>query len=500
MKNQLSLTLLILLLCANFAKGQKLEIDVHPKKNTAFYIKVNPAANSVSYFLAEDANDAKRRIGGKANSINLYIEWLNPLKYGLIWKDSLKVDPRDKIIGDYISVLAGQFGSGLTSLNSTGSSQILASAMAAAPAPKAGVAAIQIPVSLNSPKLNSLYIQLALSQDKFTGPEVTILDKFTAEVAKLDVANNVNYKGTLSTVFQALLEVSSQSQAVTELKTQKNAIKTFPTDFKNYDLLIKTVTTSSDLISFSDPSLTLLNGLFKSTMAEFISESKEKLAAAMTANEKLKPVIKLFEESLNNESNNNNAKGYFPVREIEFEDGKILHTGLTISENTYDANTLLLSSKASFFECTFVFRRYDPIKISISTGLFYATTSLQSYGVADKDGSLIVAKENIDRDKALTAAFLNITFDIFKSRYVAPIVQLGVDPTKKHPFLLFGGGLTFPSARFAITGGPLWTWEAKLNDLVLDGTVKSTAELEKDVSYEFKTKPKGLYIGLQYNF
>ncbi len=53
----------------------------------------------------------------KDNYTNLYFEWKNPLKYRIVWKDSVYDDERDQAVKAFIAALAGQFGSAVTGLN-----------------------------------------------------------------------------------------------------------------------------------------------------------------------------------------------------------------------------------------------------------------------------------------------------------------------------------------------------------------------------------------------
>jgi hypothetical protein len=112
---------------------------------------------------------------------------------------------------------------------------------------------------------------------------------------------------------------------------------------------------------------------------------------------------------------------------------------------------------------------------------------------------LLVTEDTISRSTPSTAVFLNFNLGL-GSRYFSPLLQVGIDPTKKRPFLMLGGGFSIPNARIAFSGGPLWTWNQKLDKLVVGQEIKSSTELEKDINYQFEIKPKGWYLGVQYNF
>lgn len=144
---------------------------------------------------------------------------------------------------------------------------------------------------------------------------------------------------------------------------------------------------------------------------------------------------------------------------------------------------------------TLQFRRFDPVTIFVSAGAFWGTTTLKGFGV-DKD--MKVVEDDIQKDNFVAATFLNFSFA--PSRFISPLFQIGIDPTKKRPFMLLGGGFAVPVARLAPTAGGLWTWQPTLKDLHVDQVVESTIQLEKDVTYKFSGKPQGWYLGILYNF
>jgi hypothetical protein len=137
--------------------------------------------------------------------------------------------------------------------------------------------------------------------------------------------------------------------------------------------------------------------------------------------------------------------------------------------------------------------------VAVSAGIFYSQATLKGFGVSTNNNQMSVTEDNIDKNTAVTATFLNLCFNL-GSRYFSPLFQWGIDPTKKHPYLLAGVGFSIPAAKFAISGGPLWTWDASLNKLSVGSTVLSTTDLDKDIKYKFYGKPKGWYLGLQFNF
>ncbi|MCU0440674.1 MAG: hypothetical protein MUC49_22495 [Raineya sp.] len=137
--------------------------------------------------------------------------------------------------------------------------------------------------------------------------------------------------------------------------------------------------------------------------------------------------------------------------------------------------------------------------MKLLVGQLYSSSTLKGYGVSNStSGQFTVTEDDITKGSLVTAIFLNFNFGL-GSRYFAPITQIGIDPTKKRPFLLLGGGFSIPNVRIAITSGPIWTWNPSLGKLSVGQTISSTNDLEKDIQYKFNIQPKGWYLGIQYN-
>ena len=180
--------------------------------------------------------------------------------------------------------------------------------------------------------------------------------------------------------------------------------------------------------------------------------------------------------------------------------GKSIKVKISLSPRELSKDDLSLKDKAKIKEHDILIQKYDFITPKVGTGLFYSSATLNGFGVSTNDqDELIVTKDDIERNTAVTGVFLNLNFDI-NSQFLSPLLQIGVDPTKERPYLLLGGGFSIPVSNFAISAGPIWTWEAELNNLSLDDVVSSTSVLEEDVSYKFQTKPRGFYLGLNYSF
>jgi hypothetical protein len=80
-----------------------------------------------------------------------------------------------------------------------------------------------------------------------------------------------------------------------------------------------------------------------------------------------------------------------------------------------------------------------------------------------------------------------------------PFIQLGTGVNAAYPTIFLGGGFRFKISnnQFAISYGLAGSWTKSLSTLKIGDKVTGTAQLEKDIIYDFK---KSAYFGIQYNF
>jgi hypothetical protein len=453
---------------------------------------------NLEYFTPDKTADSKKNINESItfslkddNSCNIYLKWVNPLKYRLSWKDSTYVDERDKAVGDFIGILVNQFGTAVTTLNKSESKGLITRAVA--PALATGLTPLIIPDGFNNPELTLVYLQLRINQNNLTDADRIKINSVTQSIIDLDTKMVADIPKEVNNKFSELFELNDPTNLTNILVEKESDIKKHEAYYAEIETLVKDITKSISEQTLSD---NLLNSYFKTTVIKFIDQSKVTISANKNLTNKLKPIVEMLKNSIKDESSSTSTKGFYKIRSVEFEDGKKLQTSLTVTEFEYKSETKELIKKTESPKKSLIFQRYDFFAISVSTGLFYANTTLKGFGV---DNQLKVTEDEINKSSPVTAIFLNFNFG-FGSRYLAPLLQIGVDPTKKRPFLLLGGGFSIPSASIAITGGPTWVWNQSLDKLTVGQTISSTTDLEKDILYKFDVKPRGWYLGIQYNF
>lgn len=487
---KITLTILSIFLFAGITYSQKpLTIELKDKKKQVLYLSLNDK-NELEYVVSENDLDWKRNVNAKDNSINIYMKWLNPLKYKITWKDSTMTDERDKAITDFISSLVGQFGTQVSGLNQEAQN------------PKAQAPAGDIE-SRSFSNINLvvwlLHMQENQTELKKNPDDVLKINELSKKLEELDKLNSKDISKSATSIYSALFGISDITQYNSEFPKQNTAIADIEGDngFAGIESLQKLIVAKLEQFKLTDKEL--LQTYTKAVVSNYIETVTDNLNSNKKIISKLKPVIEIVKNSTKYVSENTSAKEYYKIRSAEFDDGKKLETIMTITEYEFDKDTKEFKKKNDILTKTFQFRKYDIFDVSVSTGIFYGNTTLKGFGIEnDGNNAFKVTEDIINKNTAVAAVFLNFNFKT--SRYFSPLLQLGIDPTKKRPFMLAGVGFSIPVARIALSGGPIWTWNQTLDKLTVGQIITSTTDLEKDIKYKFEVEPKGWYLGIQYNF
>ena len=477
------------LLGTQFLNAQTTKVELKEKKNQVIYLSLNEnneLLNSVDN--NGDVIDAARNAKGKDNQINLYLKWINPLKYKLSWKDSTLTDERDKAIAEFITLLVGQFGSTVSSLNVPSANFTNTDAKTKSEEIKA--------IDFKDKDLLLLLIQLRSNQSHLKPDEISILNEFFEKLKNLDILVSKDVSAQSIEIYSNLYsfkDITEYNDKDKGFSKQSKSVSNLEGDLTNIESIRKEIADKLKGISLGDE---MMKSYFGAILTSYLEKSLTKFNSDKKIIEKLKPILKIVENSTANESSK--QKGYYKIRSVEFDNGEKLETVLTISEYDFKKESSDFTKKGDLLNQKFEFRKYDIFDVSVSTGIFYGNTTLKGFGVANDGTNFTVTEDDINKNTAVTAVFLNFNFKT--SRYFSPLLQLGIDPTKKRPFMLLGTGFSIPVARIAISGGPIWTWNQSLDKLSVGQTITSTTDLEKDIQYKFDVAPKGWYIGIQYNF
>ena len=508
MKRKIFTILIVLISISSYSQIKNYEVI--KDKSIYLYPKIETNDKISLYFFSNNETDMeplsnKDNIGLKKGYTNIYIKWLNPLKYEISWKDSIIIDSRDKNISSFINLLTAQFGNDITNLNKEDSTNIRKAIENNNTKINEGSAISNDNPPLfkefknggyNSTLLLELYFKLIEGYNKMEEKDIFNINQILVELENLDTLHIRNIKNEVSDKFFDLYNETEPAKIKELLKNID--INDWEDHFKKVDESIDNINKflKNDIITSS-----VIDNLYaKNKIREFLNETINK-------NNKDKELVNSFviqkdkiEKSIS-DLIIKDGKSYLLLRNINLQEGKALNTSITINENSLDKTNVKLSTKNEVYKSKMNFLKHDLIYPFVSTGVFYSNTTIRGYGIgSDNSGNLIVVEDDIIKNSPVVGLFLNFQFTQ-SSRYLTPIVQLGIDPTKKRPFLLAGGGISIPSAKFAITGGAIWTWTPSLTELSVGDKVESTLKLEEDVTYKFNAIDNvGFYIGIQYNF
>ncbi|HTE10241.1 MAG TPA: hypothetical protein VK645_04710 [Chitinophagaceae bacterium] len=466
------------------------------KGKSLFFSK---AAKGVYYFSKIDGkDDAELMTAGNLFSLhhnycNIYFKWLNPIRYKISWKDSVSVNESDKnakTLLDYIGYIIPDY-------NNTQKSKDLLSDIKPVKQKKGQKhnVELEVPDGFNDFVLTDLYITLRSNEGHLSDPERKWLNDFSKSLVELDKLNAQNIPKIVYDLFQVLYNFETVDEASTKVSLAKtDDVKDISNNLDKVKTSAKKITDVLNAFELQDK---LLNSSLHNSVLVFIGTVNTNLSKNSTIVSKLGDIIKQFDASFLDASSD--FKDYYKVREIRYDNGKVLNTTMTISEYDYISTINDFRKKDGVQEASFAFKRYDFVSVSVSTGIFYGNTSLKNFGVSPSNNEFVVTEETVDKSSAVTAVFANINFNL-GSRYFSPLIQVGVDPLKKKPFFLLGAGFSIPAVKLAISAGGIWSWNQSLSKITVGDKISSTTDLEKDLKSNFDVSPRGWYLGIQYNF
>lgn len=473
--------------------------DIVRDKRIYFYLE--ESTKEIRYFVKDIGNDGAGKISNndlfslkKNTECNIFFKWLNPLVYRVAFKDTVYVSPSDIAINDYVKSYLSALGATNTSSNASTKSlkSTFLNFVAADENGTVGSSLITEKDAFKTKDLNLLLIQLLNS--KFEDADAQSLNDLVDALHTLEEYHVNNFVDLISADVDKLKDLKDYTKVLIETETITKKITT------NYENIIKNNEDAQKAIEGMNFTVTNkpIEAYTKVVIKDFLAEVKAKVLLDKELIQKLKDIDKVMVQSVSTEKSKD-FDGYFQIKSIEFKDNQNLETSFIVSKYEIDSKKYEVIKKDDIVTRKIIFEKYEPVKVSISTGFFYANYTLKGFGVSQGTSKLTVTEDDIKSNTAIPATFLNFLFDI-GSRNFLPILQFGADPTKKRPFILLGGGFGIPNSRFAITAGPIWTWDAKLDTLTIGEEVNSTTDLEKDIKYTFDMSPKGWYLGLQYNF
>lgn len=410
----------------------------------------------------------------KRNSIDIYLNWINPLQYKLVLQDSVINDLRVEEVKKYFTEnITGLAGGNSILRPSTGRLKIIDKC--------SDISDTDI-VSKMFPELYNSFLNFSTDSD-LCNIWIT-----TSHVISLQITDN---EAKLKEAITNLYVSDNITKAKDAYKDANELLTTVNTDQK------KTIAKLYDLSQLISNITEANKGTLKSKLTEYYDTQNKSFENSKKLIELLKLYLIQIKVSL--EKGSYDLENHFRLKSISLPKSKSIKLIVSLSERELKED-FSLNEKSGSKSYKILIQKYDFITPKIGSGLFYSSTTLNGFGVTTNDNNeLIVTKNDIEKDTAVTGVFLNLNFDI-GSQFLQPLIQIGVDPTKEKPYLLLGGGISIPDSDFSITVGPIWTWDAQLNKLNINDSVISTSVLEEDIEYKLQSSPRGFYLGLNYSF
>lgn len=457
-----------------------LEKGNHVKKGSDIYFKLDLQQDSLLHFGVLNKKDAGKAIDYEFNSdsvlfltsdnnTDVFMQPLNPLNF--------TVSSVSKLIPDAISKAESDALKGIRELlistmkeNAVGSGEIDKFQNISAHADKAK--------DWNKRQLLLKKVEEGLASDY---PEIKKINQIFLTIKNLDFVE----QNPTRTQFNAAVK---DTGAITEhLKKMDSIIQLIETDSKSF----KGNSTISDDV------------LFRYVYQDYARSLRDAYHARKKQYTNLKKAINLVGEVIKNAEYPDNH-WHIKLRPISVTKSENAVYTVTVDTNTWNMNedgVLVQKSGGKKISRPIVVRKFQLLVPEVSVGTYYTFFKYKVYGTtSDSTGQQFVAEPTFSILKRFNASvMLNYNFYI-PNTPVRPLLQFGGGIQSGIPVLMAGGGLRIGNSNaFCITGGVALTWMRELQTLKVGDRVSGTAELEKDLKYEFSFPLKG-YIGIQYNF
>lgn len=241
-------------------------------------------------------------------------------------------------------------------------------------------------------------------------------------------------------------------------------------------------------------------------MNQIIKQEQEVLDGYMTALKNLDNIYTLVKKVFD-AAEGEGKEWQIKLGRVSIEEGKIATYTVTVNTDGYtlseDNKEITKTAKKSVVATNLKFRKIQRIIPEVSAGLAFTYLKFPKYGTNTDTatGKQIVAFSGNDEFKRMNfTVMLNFNYYIPNSP-VHPFWQVGIGATAGYPtfFTGFGGRINIAMKRLAVSGGFAGTWIKTLSTLKVGDPVSGTADLDKDIKYEFSF-PLKPYLGIQYNF
>ncbi|MGL1902528.1 MAG: hypothetical protein OCC49_10360 [Fibrobacterales bacterium] len=428
------------------------------------------------------------------NECNIFIKWMNPLKYQIKWQDKAFENKNSKVIKEFMNKLSLP---GVPKLNT----EFVATT-------KNSESISQDP-SINEKHLNYTNTNLVMLQilnglhDAKTKTDKDNKSKqinnLVKEVQRIDSLTSIDYHNIVNQFTKKLFNITNRELVRGSIDTIKKSLNRYTHQFDTAYILLAQLGHKLPQKDTTDENNSL-NVLVSSSFVNFKYSVLQKISDFKGLTKGLSSIIDIMEKSLVPKSEENAPNDFVFVRALDFESNENLDVSLTITLFEYNEKDIAFKERETIAQNTMIFSPYDFFNFKVASGAFYSNTTITKYGYKQNGtGQYIITDENIERGQPSVAMFMNMGVDLLYSQYVVPCLQIGIDPIQTHPFLLTGFGVTFEQIGVTVSWGGTWIFEPKLKSLNVGDVITETTQLDKDLQYDYMSTPKGWYFAVVYN-
>jgi hypothetical protein len=319
-------------------------------------------------------------------------------------------------------------------------------------------------------KNNVSFLQTLNSLD-FAEAKKEILQNFDQAFISLEGIKNIKNIENVKTANKALLE--KNNARLQKLKTAFKAINIDDGTIKSSDVLTEYITH------------------VVTDMGKEIQEFEEEME---TLSSKYKKIEELFSDIQNKKKTT--SENSFLVKPFpKLKKSKRYELTVSIEKITFNQKdkTIKVEETQKYVLHVRRFRLFTPV---VSSGLLYTDLTFKQYGTDENAAGNTILTESKDKVSSISvAAYLNMYVE---NKWELPVfLQIGFGTSTERPLFFLGGGFTL-SDRLNISGGGIFTWFPKLNDLTLGQEILGTSAIQDDITFDFDTKPR-FYIGINFD-
>lgn len=318
-----------------------------------------------------------------------------------------------------------------------------------------------------------------------------------------------NKQGDIEKIFESLKKMDFEDSSGTRKDMGKEYTKI---DYivKYYDLLDSVLNkTSKDLVEYVECARTDIVG--DPILTDYVYSQVINSLRVLYDKQRSQVDLLLKSYSLVEKMYNAAVKNYdgfswcLPLKGVPVTNNKVSNLSVTINEDGYklsEDKNIIKTDKTQFLNRVLRMRKFQRFVPEVSSGVAYTWIKFPKFGtVSDSTGKEFVADAGEEEFRNINFTAM-INFNLYmQNSPLHPFFQIGIGANASYPTLFVGGGIRLNSGlkRIAVSGGLASSWAKKLNKYKIGDLVSGSAELEKDISYQFNF-PLKPYLGIQYNF